>query len=184
MSVNSDMREVIDSYMLGDEPYNAATLASKICTDLRRDQPELLNAWLDQQAETLLRTTIAKIDASERGHNRAVAGRRAFAAAFSDHEGGDDEAMTRWLDARFTVGEEHSRKPLRSMTRVECNLAADTYTDRARRNELQAAFLRAVGKRVRGTQTVGDVFTEQSLSNLWQRLSGEDPAPGKTAAAA
>lgn len=178
---NSEIRALIDEYTGGDEPYNAATLSSKLCAELRRDDPTLLAGWLDRQAESLMRTTISKIDASDRGHARAVSGRRSFAAAFSDHDSGDPEAMTRWLDTRFTVGEEHSRKPLWSMTKVDCTIAADTYTDRARRNELQAAFLRAVAKRVRSSQTVGDVFSERQLANLWARLNGEEPAASAAA---
>jgi hypothetical protein len=179
----AEVRALIDEYTSGSEPYNAATLASKICADLRTRDPQLLAGWLDPQAESIMRDAIARIDASSRGRARSVAGRAAFAAAFNDHLTGNTEAFDRWLDARFTIGEEHTRKPLRTMSKTECVVAADSYDERARRNQLQAAFLRAVAKKVRSNQTVGDVFSEAQLAGLWARLAGDEP-PDVTASAA
>lgn len=169
----ADMRTLVDEYTTGGEPYNAATLATKITDHLRHTDPDLLSGWLDLQAESMLRTTIARIDASSRGHARTTSARTAFAQAVSAHAAtGAEEVFAQWLDTRFTIGEAALRKPLRTMTRGDCQIVASSYEDRARRNNMQAAFLRAIAKKLTGDKTVGEVFNEGRLATLWAELGG------------
>lgn len=179
-----EMRALLDRHLAGDEPYNAATIASKLVSQLRAQDPDLLAGWLDERAEEILRDAIARIDASSRGHARATGGRQAFAHAFRDHDAGQDpDAMQRFLDSRWTVGEDQLRKTLRSMTRADCVQVAEAYEDRARRNGMQAAFMRAVAKAVTGNRVVGDVLSERRLANMWAVVVGEDEPPAALPAA-
>jgi hypothetical protein len=163
-----EMRAVIDAEATGT--YVPAAVAADIAEKLRATDPDLLSGWLDAQAETFIRQAINNRDNSQRTAARHHRPRSVFAADAAAAEAGDTEQLVGWLGTRFTV-EDGSRKPLAEMGKDEVLFAADTYEARARENKLTSAFLKAISRKVK-TGVVGDYFTDEQLTTMWDSLSG------------
>jgi hypothetical protein len=164
----TEMRAVIDAEATGT--YVPALVAAGICEKLRDVDPDLLAGWLDAQAEQILRHAINLRDCSQRTAARHHRPRSVFAADAEAAEAGEPERLAGWLDTRFTV-EDGSRTPLRDLDRDGLLFASDTYTARAKDNQMMAAFLKAVSRKVR-TGVVGDHFTDEALATMWDSLAG------------
>lgn len=163
-----EMRAVIDAEATGT--YVPTTVAANIVEKLRATNPDLLAGWLDAQAETFIRQAINNRDNSQRTAARHHRPRSVFAEDAAATEAGEPDRMVGWLTTRFTV-EDGSRKPLAEMGKGEVLFAADTYVARAEENRLQAAFLKAVARKVK-SGVVADHFTDEQLSTMWNSLSG------------
>jgi hypothetical protein len=164
----AEMRAVIDAEATGT--YVPTVVASAIAEKLRATDPDLLVGWLDAQAEQILRHAINLRDCSQRTAARHARPRSVFAADAEAAEAGEPERLAGWLGTRFTV-EDGSRKPLAEMGREELLFVADAYEARARENKLTAAFAKAIARKVK-TGVVGDHFTDEQLSTMWDSLSG------------
>jgi hypothetical protein len=184
----AEMRAVIEAETARD--YVPASLARKIVCRLRTEDPELLAGWLNAQADQVLLDAINRRDRSHRTAARYSTPRSTFAveakameqtnAGFASDGWAADSPrerraaqMGRWLSSRFTVGD-GSRKQLADMTKGDLLFVGDAYTERARENQLTAAFIKAIANKV-GNRTVIDHYTEQQLTTMWDSL-----AVGKT----
>lgn len=162
----SEMRAVIDAET-GHGPYVSRIVAEAIVEKLHATDPELLDGWLHAQAAQMVWQTINDRDRSRRASARATAGRSLFAAAAGQHAAGDSSALTQFLGMPFTV--DGVRKRLADLTGADLTQAAVDYQRRADQNTMTAAFLRALGKKVK-RGTVSDHFTEQQLATLWTSI--------------
>lgn len=165
----AEMRAVIDGQATGT--YVPGVVAVEIVEKLRANDPDLLAGWLDAQAPQILRHAINLRDASQRTAARHARPRSVFAEDAAAAEAGEPERLAGWLGTRFTV-EDGSRKPLAEMAKDDLLFVADAYEARARENKLTAAFAKAIARRV-GTGVVGDHFTDEQLSTMWDSLSGK-----------
>lgn len=169
----SDMRRVVDEEIAAAGPtWNAAAVAMAVVDRLRRDDPELLTKWLDLMAPEVVRKMVTDVNHVKRTEARRVSATTpspVFASAIKRYEEGETKAIAAWLDTVYVVNTSNSRKRLRDMDQEELLYAAADYTARARSNAMQAAFLRAVAKRI-GAQTVGEVFNDEQLVVLWRSL--------------
>lgn len=136
--------------------------AAKLVAAAREQFPNELAEWLDEHAETFVADRMARLSVSE----RATAQRRQASRAFGDAAASEDEAVTAFLDVRYVVDDENTRRRLREMTRDDLEFAAADYDERAKANAFESAFLRAVAKRVTRGRVVGDVFTDDQLRAL------------------
>jgi hypothetical protein len=168
----ADMRAVIDAETAAG-PYVSAVVAEHIVDKLRATDPDLLNGWLDSQAAQLLRHAINLRDCSVRSHNRATQGRSVFRDAAEAAAAGDIEPLRSHFLAEVYVVEDGSRIRLADMRKPELLYAADTFQARARRNQMQEAFLRALAAKV-GKGRVADRFDEDKVAALWRSLTGGD----------
>lgn len=164
----AEMRAVIDAEAVGT--YVPAVVAAHIAEKLRETDPDLLSGWLDAQAETFIRQAINNRDNSQRTAARHSRPRSVFAADAKAAEAGEPERLVGWLSTRFTV-EDGARKPLAEMTKDDLLFASDAYTARAEENRMQAAFLKAVARKVK-TGVVADHYTDEQLTAMWDSLSG------------
>lgn len=164
----AEMRAVIDAEATGT--YVPIAVATHIAEKLRQTDPELLAGWLDAQAEQILRHTINLRDCSQRTAARHSQPRSVFAEDAAAAEAGEPERLAGWLGTRFTV-EDGSRKPLAEMGKDDLLFVADAYEARARENRLTAAFAKAIARKVK-TGVVGDHFTADQLSTMWDSLAG------------
>lgn len=164
----AEMRAVIDAEATGT--YVPAIVASHIAEKLRETDAGLLAGWLDAQAETFIRQAINNRDNSQRTAARHSRPRSVFAEDADAAEGGEPERLQGWLSTRFTV-EDGSRKPLAQLGHDELLFVADAYESRAKENRLTAAFTKAIARKVK-TGVVGDHFTDEQLSTMWDSLSG------------
>lgn len=165
----AEMRAVIDAETAGG-PYESPVAAQRIVAKLRATDPDLLNGWLDSQAEHFVWQAINDRDRSVRSRVRTQARRTAFAnAAEAFQSGGGKQALTSFLRMPFVV-EDGTRKALADMTADDLNFAADEYERAEHEAAMNRAFLRALSKKV-GDDTVSDHFTEEALARMWSSLS-------------
>lgn len=150
--------------------YIAGIIAGKVVARLRDEDPELLTKFLDQHAVPIITRMIGDISRSQRTYARANSGKQVFSKAVERQEAGEPRALAAWLDTSYVVTTDEQRKRLRDMDRQDLEYAINDYTERARVNALQAAFLRALAKRV-GARTVGEVFSDEELTAMWNSLS-------------
>ncbi len=165
----AEMRAVIDAETAAGN-YVSGLVAEQIVRKLAATDPELLDGWLHANAAFLVRHFINLRDCSTRTRARTQARRVEFAAAAGEFEAGDDTAMTSFLDVVHVV-EDGSRKKLADLTASDLNHVATDYEERAAENAMHATFLRTLAKKV-GKRTVGQVFDENKLTELWLSLPG------------
>lgn len=164
----ADMRQVIDSET-SHGPYTSAVVAAHIVEKLRATDVDLLNGWLQEQAVQFVRVAINERDHSRRAHARGTAGRSVFREMADAAEAGDPTALGSWLATVFVI-EDGSRVRLGEMREPELVWAAGEYDRRARDNQLQAAFLSALARKV-GDDRVSDHFDDDQLSRLWNSIT-------------
>lgn len=164
----ADMRAVIDAET-SHGPYVSRVIAREIVEKLTVNDPELLDGWLHAQAEQLIWSAINTVDRSVRASARSSASRSAFADAAAEHDDGDSTALGRFLVARYVV-EDGTRRELATLTKADLLFVADTYDARAKANAFEAAFMRALAKKVRNG-TVADHFDEVKIAELRASLS-------------
>lgn len=165
----TEMRAVIDAETATGN-YVSGLVAEQIVAKLRATDPDLLDGWLRANAAFLVRHFINLRDCSTRTRARTQARRAEFASAAGQFEAGDDTAMTSFLDVVHVV-EDGTRKRLADLTSADLAHVATDYEARAAENAMHATFLRALAKKV-GKRTVGQVFDENKLTELWLSLSG------------
>lgn len=170
-SLAQDVREIVDQELeqVGDT-YTVGTVAARVVDRLRTEAPELLAKFLDEHATQIISRMIGDLSRAERAHAKAKANRSVFREALRQYEEGESTVLVAWLDIAYVVTVDSQRKRLRDMDKDDLTFAAGEYTDRARVNAVQAAFLRGLADRV-GARTVGEVFTEEELTRMWGSLA-------------
>ncbi len=141
---------------------------------LAANEPELLDGWLHQIGRQTLGDFLRGQESSRRSAWYSRAKGRAFKAA-ADHfeETGDPSAFS-LLERSFVVAKDNTRRHLREMDRKDHFFVADAYARSSTRDALLSAFHRAIGNKV-GDRRTGDVFTEETLTRLYQSIVGTTP---------
>jgi len=169
-----DVRRVIDEEITRAGPtWSAGLVALRVVERLREKDPELLTKWLETLAIDVVRKEIADIARLQKHEARRLsipASTSVFSSAVERFEKGETKALAAWMETIYVVNTENSRKKLRDMDHDDLLYAASDYTNRARTNAMQAAFLRAVAEKV-GARTVGEVYDDEELSRLWRSLT-------------
>lgn len=170
----TDMRRLIDKERTGNGSYNASVMAHEIANRLLSEDRELLYGWLEAHAVPTIRAAIVAIDAASRSYARKDNVTSLFAEAARQAEGGNQEPLRQgFLQAVYVINGENDRKALKDMTAQDVLFVAASYEDRAKSAMLEAAFLRAVAKKI-GHGRVADKFTNIQLAELHLRLKGTD----------
>ena len=138
-------------------------LKQKLAAKLRESEPELLIEWLEESLEEFLYDELRGIGRSNRSHARQVANR------FEEYLG---EYL---LDSDDIVSADGTRKPFRDMNKTEVLFVARNQRNRSEDLLLDAVFHEAVAQRL-GRKTVGGVFTEGQLSELYRITTGREAA--------
>jgi hypothetical protein len=168
-SVTEQIRRIVDEQITRAGPsWTSGGIAVQVVELLRTENPVLLEKWLDLHAVDVVRTMVNAVDRVMRQEARTKSD-SVFSDAVARHEAGDKKALAPWLDTVYVVTTGYDRKRLADMDKVDLNFAAATYTQRARTNAIQAAFLRAIAEKV-GDMTVGEVYDDEALSRMWRSL--------------
>jgi hypothetical protein len=162
----ADMRAVIDAET-GEGPYVSRIVANHIVEKLVATDADLLDGWLRAHAETLIWQAINDRDRSTRSKARATAGARRFAAAV---ESEDVAQVARFLDVPYVI-EDGSRVRLAELYAADLLFVAQGYEQRAADNAMNAAFLRALAKKV-GKDRVADHYDDEALAEMWRSVGG------------
>jgi hypothetical protein len=165
----ADVRAFVDTVTARGPSYVVAQVADYVVQWLRIHDPELLQGFLDAQAEYLIRNMINDRDRSARTHARMTSGRTAFRDLAARFETGDTDALTGWLAVPIVLPE-NVRKPLAELTAADLTYAADRYHEYARHNSMMETFLRTIAQKI-GDDTVADHFTAEQLSTMYRSLS-------------
>lgn len=166
-----EMRAYVKALVKGQRGEHSHTrLANEIVDYLRDHDPELLRGWLEAQAADLIRQYVGHVARSERGHQRAVSGRKRFGDAVERHASGDPTALTDWLSQQYLINESNSRLPLGKMNREQLEFAAGDYQRRADTNAFEAKFLLALARKV-GSDTVEEHFNEETICKMRNSLN-------------
>lgn len=176
----ADMNTAIEA-AIPDGDYAAPLVAADLVERLRAEDPDLLTGWLSLRAAVFLADTIARRSNSRRQSARIAAPRRAFAEAARSFADTGDTTALRPFAAEFVVDEHNTRRTVARMTSADCLFVAARYEDTAQQAKLEAAFHRAVAKKV-GKRTVGDAFTEEQYLTMYRSVTGRSQAPTVAAA--
>lgn len=167
-----EMRKLIDEYR-SQPSYNAALAAHEIVDKLKDENQELLYGWLQLHAVNTVRSAMSSADAATRQKARGAGSTvSVFAEAARRAEQGDPTQLKEgWLQAMYTINNEYDRKCLKDMTAEDVLFVAASYEDRARASMMEAAFFRALAKKI-GMGRVADVFNNTQLAELRQSITG------------
>jgi hypothetical protein len=163
----AEMRAVIDAET-SHGPYVSRVIAREIVEKLEANDAELLDGWLREHAEQLVWQAINDRDRSMRSSARATSSRSAFAAAANAAEGGDGQALGRFLSCPY-VTEDGSRLRLAELTHADLLFVAKGYDAQSKQAAMEAAFFAALARKVR-KGTVADHFTEERIAELRRSL--------------
>ena len=147
-------------------PYQSRVLAQEILAQLEEEDPRALTAWLRSEAENMLWSLVNQMDRRDRGLARRTSARSVFAAMANSPASQRHQAVTAWLTTHYAT-EDGLRRELGSLRKKDLQYVANGYRSRASANQLQAAFMDALSRRV-GRGTVADHFDEDSLAQLYQ----------------
>ena len=162
------MRAAIDQHT-GDGPYVPRIAATEIVAKLRKNDPELLAGWLDEQAEHFVWQAINDRDRSRRSRAVHTGRSSVFREAATAAETGNVAPLRAFLDAPYTVAD-GSRRRLGELRREDLLFVAGEYTRTAHENGMKAAFHNALAKKV-GDGTVAEHFTEPQLAAMWDSIA-------------
>jgi len=163
--INSFIRDFLEA----EEDVIPAVAAANIVATLRETSPEVLTAWLEARAESILREQITRVIGSRRARARAHAVAGAFARAAKEFEQTGDVAAMSPFDQRYVVDGMDTQRRVAEMTAADCLFVADRYEVSANTSRMLAAFHRAVASRV-GDGTVSSVFTESEYDRLMRSI--------------
>ncbi|MDX3714426.1 hypothetical protein PV733_36975 [Streptomyces europaeiscabiei] len=176
----ADMNTAIED-AIPDGDYTAPLVAADLVERLRAEDPDLLTGWLEVKASVFLADAVARKSNSRRQLARVGAPRRAFAEAARSFGTDGDATVMRPFAAEYVVDEDNTRRTVARMTAADCLFVAARYEDTARQAKLEAAFHRAIAKKV-GKGTVGDAFTEEQYLTMYRSVTGRSEGPGLAAA--
>jgi hypothetical protein len=164
----AELRALIDATR-SRGTYNSRQLANEIVANLLANDAELLDGWLRLRAEELVWGVINGIDRRERAVVQSNAKRIAAGEAVRDFEQGSIDGLKGFLDVFYVVDAEATRKRLGDLKAADLGFVAEKYSSQARRASTKEAFFRALQNRV-GDQTVGEVFSEEQIAQMWADL--------------
>lgn len=176
----ADMAQAVEAAIPAGD-YVASVVAADLVERLRVEDPELLAGWLDLKAAVILADVVARRSNSRRQAARIGAPRKAFAEAARSFGDGDVTAL-RPFAAEYVVDEDNTRRTVANMTADDCRFVATKYEDAARISKLEAAFHRAVAKKIGGS-LVGEVFTEAQYLEMYRSVTQQGPRAVPRAAA-
>lgn len=162
MNVDTEIRTWLDA-IAGD--FVISVEAGKFVAYLRESDPQALADWLDERAESIIAIYMARQSRHLRDRLRRSAKAVDFNERVERFEDGNIDAFDD-LEADYRVSDDDRRRHLRDMTHDDLTYAIKDYEGRSKANLMEAAFLRAVRRRVQQGKKVSDVFTADELRAL------------------
>lgn len=162
----AEIRRLIENERGNHAGEPAPIVAQRIVQFLLDRDPELLTGWLRSNAANFVRDTISQIDRSSRAYNRRIAERAQFGEQVTD-----GESAERWLNVNYVVDQHGGRLPLRRMQGRHLVYVALGYEQDEASAKLEAAFFRALAKKVQ-LGRVEDFYTEDDILRLRRSITG------------
>jgi|SRR5688572_9066041 len=160
-----------ESYVLRD----VAAEAHQWCQE---HDPDLLNGWLELQAEDMMWHALNRRETADRAKasrvNRHAVFEQALQSAAPDGDRREAKAYLSMLDTRFACNSSQERKKYGQMTKTEVLHVAGTYGKLEQRSKLRRMFHEMVANGLSEGQTVGDQFTPRRLLDIQRELGIND----------
>lgn len=151
----------------------AGVVAEKLYNQLVEKDTDLLDGWLDLMAKDTLRRAISGREHARRTRERNAAEPGRFSDAAREFAKGNDEggnALLGMFSVTHVVSDENLRKRAGEMTGADHLFVAGTYQDRGKRAMMEAAFHRAIAKRVKDQRT-DEVFGLEEYEAMHRSLT-------------
>lgn len=165
--VNRRIAETIDA-LRPEGDYVRAVLGGKVIAHLAETQPDLLDAWLHDNAAVFMTDYIGVRERSQRATLRRGSEAAAFGAAAKAAEAGDVAALS-IFEARLIVDDNDTARRIGDMTSVDHLYVASAYDASAQADLMLAAFHKAVAKKL-GRRRTADVLSEQQYERLYRSI--------------
>lgn len=144
--------------------------AQRFVAEMREKHPTEFVAWLQDHAEWLVLNLTRDVEnkaARAAGSGNSQRAFRSYAHAMDMGQQMDRGALT----VTYRVNAENLRRTLADMTAADLKFAADYRETTANTLKLEAAFLRAIAKRLPDDTTkVGDVLDEHQVYEIRKKL--------------
>lgn len=167
-----DYQEEFQAFVQERRPsadYVLPVLAAELVDALRSSDPELLAGWLDLHAPRFVADYLGTANRSLRARQRGEFSRSAFRASGDALSAGDPEARSLFA-VEFVVSADEMRRPLGSMTKADHLFVAERHAERSNAALFEAAFHRALAKKIPAGKTTSDVMTEEQYLRLRRTL--------------
>lgn len=164
MSTNQMILDVIERFIPDDGGFVIADVVALAVAHLQSEEPDLLARWQDEHLRIVLGDAFGSRLRSRRSHFQALAEGKKFGEALD----GGPAAIAGWLETRNHVDGRWLKTA--EMRSTDCDKLAGSYEADGQKALMQAAFWRQLAKKV-GRRTVGDVFTNEQLEDLHQRVT-------------
>lgn len=163
---NAQFQDFVDERRpTGD--YVLAVFAADLVTELRETNPDLLTNWLDINAAQFVTQVLGDQERSRRGRLLSDAPRSVFKIAANRFRAGDESAFAQY----FVVSDDKLRRRLGDMTRADHLFVAEWHIKRSNAALFEAAFHRAIAKRIPVGMTTKDAMSEAEYIRLRATLA-------------
>lgn len=148
--------------------YVAALVAKDIITELEERDPDLLRGWIDWRIQNTVTDYVQKMSVATRASSRFHDPRRLFREAADEFAETRDARVLKTFEAEYVVDDTNMRRRVRDLTPDDCRYISDSYRRSAHTATLEAAFFRALRKRLMesGRATVSDLFTPDEYDRM------------------
>lgn len=176
-SASEALRQII-AERIPAEDFVVSVLADKVHTYLVAEEPELIEAWLHENARRFIADEIRNSERSRRGQIAAAARNEKpslFAHAARRFQAGDPTALQagtalRSFDAHFVVNEKNVRRRVADMTGSDHDFVASKYDVTGNKARMLASFHKAVARKV-GDRKTSEVFSEDEYEEMLRQIT-------------
>jgi hypothetical protein len=158
---NAEFQKYVDAHPL--DGITTAVAASQIVTELRDKDADLLIGWLDENAEHFITRFLGDRARTQRSFKASSGPRSAFSDAAERFERDGDRAV---FDGMFVIDGAKTWRRLGDMSKDDHLFVASEHEDRSKVALFEAAFHRAVAKRIPKGKTTQDVMSEEEYLKL------------------
>ena len=170
----ADMNDLLD-VKTPESEYVPAVVAAELVDYLREHDTDLLRGWLDSMAVSLLTDVIGLRARATRARAQRHASASAFADAARKFETSRDAEVLSVFRVTCVVSEDNLRRAIGDMTRADHLFVAERHDTSARTAQMEAAFHRAIAKRLKGNQRTADVMDEDTYLRLRESITNRVP---------
>lgn len=171
------MDAVLTRFTSQQDTYVLRDVAAKVMAWCQENDPELLNGWLELQAQDMLWHTLTRREQNDRLRTQRATKHAVFANALRSAANGDYEPAKEQLsilDARYACNPGRERKKYRSMTKEEVLHVAGNYGRVESHSRLRRIFHETVARSLEEGEVVGDRFTAEGLYLIQRELGLDD----------
>lgn len=168
LPVPRDYEEEMAAFLASRIPtgdFVLAVLSGNLVAELRRDDADLLDGWLQERAALIIADYLRKQFQLQRLRAGRESKRSAFAKEAAEAEEEGPEAVSAFAQRYYVDETKNTWRTVGDMTGPDHMFVSRDYDDRSDAMKLLAKFHQAVGERI-GLKRTADVMTEAQYVRL------------------